>query len=725
SRHELGWAYCVLAFPSGAWEDFYAVGMPVLAATNIELSYGERRVLDSVSLSVEAAEKIGVVGRNGGGKSSLMKILAGLQKADQGSVVLTGGARAGYLSQEPVLSAGRTMREEAGDALAHVQELETELHDVFERMAGTEGDELDRLLKEQERIEHRIDAAGGLAQDHKVDAILHGLGFVDAQFDVPTEGLSGGQKARLSLAKLLLAEPEVLLLDEPTNHLDIEGRVWLETFLKDEFGGAVVLISHDRRLLDTVVTRIVEVDVVRGQGGRLIDYPGNYAAFRRQRGDRMETQARAWEKQQTAFKREAQFIAKYKAGQRAKQAKGRESRLERAKSQTTLERPLESAKMRLALPKAERAGEIVASVRGLKKEYRDETGSGRTLFDGVDLVIERGDRIGIVGPNGAGKTTFVRCLLGEIEASGGTVNLGTKLSIGYFTQTHDDLDPELSVVRYLQKIVRKQCPDQLLSEQAARDLAGAFLFTGQSQERELGLLSGGERARAVLAGLMASAKNVLVLDEPTNHLDIPSAERLEEVLRRPPSADEMALDETLAERGGGLFDGTLILISHDRALLEATCSKLIVLDGAGNAEVFLGRWSDWERKLGERRAARVARQSAAKTRKPAGNKGGLNGAGSTKAGAKSAANEKTKPVAVASGPKPVAKAEKSKWSWMRVEQLEAKIGVVEKELSGIDTKLADPDVWTDYERADSLTSRRDELKVELEGLEAEWVRKAE
>ena len=684
--------------------------MPVLAATNIELAYGERRVLDGVSLSVESGEKVGVVGKNGGGKSSLMKILAGLTKADAGSVVLTGGARAGYLSQEPVLSPGRTMREEAGDALAHVDELEADLHDVYERMAGAEGEALEKLLKEQERIEHKIEAAGGLAQDHKVDAVLHGLGFTDAQFDVPTEGLSGGQRARVSLAKLLLAEPEVLLLDEPTNHLDIEGRVWLETFLKDEFNGAVILISHDRRLLDTVVTRIVEVDPVRGRGGRLIDYPGNYAAFRRQRAERVETQRRAFEKQQTAFKREEQFIAKYKAGQRAKQAKGRESRLDRARDATTIERPLESATMRLSLPKAERAGDIVASVRGLKKEFRDEDGGGRTLFDGVDVVIERGDRIGIVGPNGAGKTTFVRCLLGQTQPTSGTVNLGSKLSIGYFTQTHEDLDPDLSVVRYLQKIVRRECPDQLLSEQAARDLAGAFMFSGPSQERELGLMSGGERARAVLAGLMASAKNVLVLDEPTNHLDIPSAERLEEVLRRPPTPDELALDETLAERGGGLFDGTLILISHDRAMLEATCSRLIVLDGKGGVEVFPGRWSDWERAAKRRAEGTETRRSeSAKGRAP------------TQRRSVAA----TKGSASVAAPKAVKGEKKSKWSWMRLEQLEEKIAAIEDELGGIDKELEDPEVWTDYERAEKLTTRRDELKVELEGVEAEWIKKAE
>jgi ATP-binding cassette subfamily F protein 3 len=475
--------------------------MPVLAATNIELSYGERRVLDGVSLSVEPAEKIGIVGRNGGGKSSLMKVLCGLIKPDSGSVVLNGGARSGYLAQEPILHPGRTLREEAGAALAHVDELEEQLHDAFERMAGARG----RGAREAaqgagaDRAPHR--SRGRLVQGHRVEAVLHGLGFTDAQFSVPTEGLSGGQKARLSLAKLLLAEPEVLLLDEPTNHLDIEGRQWLEDFLTEEFDGAVILISHDRRLLDNAWSRgSWRSSPVRGQGRAADRLPGQLRGVppaARRSGSRRSSGRGT--KQQTAFKREEAFIRKYKAGQRAKQAKGRESRLDRAKASTTLERPLEVAAMRLALPKAERPGEIVVRrwyAAGCARRTRQETtaSGGRVLFDDLDMVIERGDRIGIVGPNGAGKTTLVRCLLGEQDASAGSVNLGTKLSIGYFSQTHDDLDPELSVVRYLQRVVRKECPDQLLSEQAARDLAGAFLFTGQDQERELGLLSGGERA---------------------------------------------------------------------------------------------------------------------------------------------------------------------------------------------------------------------------------------
>ena len=674
--------------------------MPILAATNIELAYGDRRILDGVSLSVEPGERVGMVGRNGCGKSSLFKVLTGTLKADAGQVVLQGGARAAYLSQEPEFDGTRTLLDEAQAAFSHIDELEAELHGVFEAMAGAEGETLDKLLRRQESIEKKIDAAGGLATRHKVEIVLHGLGFVDAQFGVPVTGLSGGQRARLALAKILLGEPDILLLDEPTNHLDIQGRLWLEDFLKDEFRGAVLMISHDRYLLDAVVSRIIEVEPVPNQGGRLIEYPGNYRDFRKLRAERLEAQRRAWENQQTKFRQEEAYIRKYKAGQRAKQARGRESRLEREKATLTIERPLNSASMKLELPKAERTGDIVANVRGLRKAYPNEDGSARVLFHDLDLSIERGQRWGILGPNGAGKTTLVRCLLGEADPDAGTVSLGTKLAVGYFRQSHEAIDPDLTVVRYLQKSVRNECPDQLLSEQAARNLAGAFLFSGESQEKELGLLSGGERARAALAGLMASGKNVLVLDEPTNHLDIPSAERLEDALRLPKEG----------ERNGSLFDGTLILISHDRALLDACCDQLIVLDGEGNARAFNGNYSEWHAKQEAKLDAPKPRASKAKSSAPA----------------KSPERERRGSTPDASNSASTAtKPKKSKWSWMRIEQLEEKIAFLEERIAEIDKALDDPDIWTEIDRANALTTERDELKAELEGVEAEWLRKAE
>ncbi|GAB4385965.1 MAG: ABC-F family ATP-binding cassette domain-containing protein [Phycisphaerales bacterium] len=651
--------------------------MPVLAATNISHHYGDRAILDGVSLSIEPGERVGLVGRNGTGKSTLLRVLAGQLRPDAGQVVLQRGARAAYLVQDPEAVPGRTVKDQAESAFADLHAAHEELHRVFDAMAEADGDELQRLMRRQEEIERRIEAMGGLAIEHRIGQVLHGLGFSDDQFDLPVEVLSGGQRSRLALASILLQEPNVLLLDEPTNHLDIAGREWLEHFLRDEFKGAVVLVSHDRYLLDRVVHRIIETEQ-----GRLIDYPGNYAAFRQRREERRLAQWRAYENQQAVFKREEEFIRKYKAGQRAKQARGRETRLERLKGESAIERPIELSTLRLSLPRAERSGDLVITARELSKGYQDEQGRHRMLFSDLTITIARGERWGIIGPNGAGKTTLVRTLLGQIEPDAGQVRLGTRLSIGYYSQMHEELNPSLTIVEYLQGIVRRECPGQAMSEQAARDLAGAFLFSGPEQDKTLDLLSGGERSRVMLAGLMASAKNLLILDEPTNHLDIPSSERLEAAL-------------SLPERGGG-FDGTLIVISHDRAFLDATCDHLIVLDGRGGAQVFPGRYNEWE-------SMRHRGQPSASEPSP----------------------KPASPPAASPASRQAASRARSRFSWMRLEQIEQRMNELEQQVHRVDTELADPDVWRNIERADQLTRQRDDLKAELSELEEEWLRKAQ
>lgn len=676
--------------------------MPLLAATNLQHAFGNDVILDGVSLSVEAGERIGIVGRNGTGKSTLLRALGRLLRPDGGSLTVQRGCSTGYLEQDPTLDPEQTLRHEAGRAFSRLSDLHDQLDAVFEEMAGADGATLEGLLRRQARIEQEIEAAGGYAVDHRIDAVLHGLGFGDAQFTVRVSALSGGQRSRLALAKLLLEDPAVILLDEPTNHLDLAGREWLEGFLRDEYRGAVVMVSHDRYLLDRVVHRIVEVE-----HGRLIDYPGNYSAFRKLRAERRLAQLRAYEKQQTQFKREEAFIRQYKAGQRAKQARGRESRLERAKTDA-IERPLEMEQLRLALPRAERTGDIVASGRGLTKKYRRADGSEQVLFEDFDVQIGRGERWAIIGPNGAGKTTLIRTLLGEVTPDAGRVSLGTKLQIGYFAQSHEGLDPEWNVYRAIQRRVKDDTGGAvLLSEQEARNIAGAFLFSGQDQEKELGLLSGGERVRTVLAALLASAKNVLVLDEPTNHLDIPAAERLEAFLARPHT------DPKTGKTTGGTFDGALVLISHDRALIDATCDHLIALDGLGGAKVFPGTYSQWHQ-----HQEAQAPNDAAPPRGP--RRDAPSKPPATPAAARSAARS-------APGRGPDARPEparKNPFSWMRADQLEEKIGEFETRTREIDAELAEPSVWTDPDRANTLTEERDRLATELGQLEEEWLRKA-
>ncbi len=658
--------------------------MPVLTGTNLTLSYGENEILKGMSIAVEPNEKIGMVGRNGSGKSSLLKILMGMIKQDTGTVVVQQGSRIGYLHQNHALNSEDTLHEAAGRAFEIVDKLHEELEAVYEGMADAQGDALDKLLKEQERLDKAIESAGGYANDHKIDQVLHGLGFSDEQFSIQVKDLSGGQCARVALAKLLLESPTVLLLDEPTNHLDVDGREWLEGFLRDEYRGAVVLISHDRYLLDRVVSRIVEVE-----DGRLVEYPGNYAAFRKQRVERRVVMLRAYEKQQAVFKREEAFIRQFKAGQRAKQAKGRESRLDREKL-NAFERPIELDDMKLNLPKAERTGDIVVAARDIGKSYPNEDGSTKVLFNGLTFHIERGQRWGVIGPNGAGKSTLIRCLLTEQSIDSGSIKLGSKLAVGHFTQTHDDLEPDKTVYRHIQDTIKRETEDRvMMSEQDARNLAGAFMFSGKDQEKQIGVMSGGEQARAVLAALLASAKNVLVLDEPTNHLDIQAAERLESAIARTyenPKTGEITK---------GDYEGTIILISHDRALIDAVCDHMLVLDGDGGCEVFAGSYTEWK-------LSKTVVREAPKRTKPA-------------------------PTVAKVAPKPVNKMSsksKNKFSWMSIKKIEERMKELEIDVKRVDAELGDADVWTDYERANGLTERRDANKVELEELEAEWVNKS-
>lgn len=694
--------------------------MPLLACANIKYTIGTRTLLDGVALSIEDGERVGMVGRNGCGKSTLLKILMGRVKADSGSINVQKGARIGYLTQDPELNPDHTLREEAASGFVELLKLHQELDELFHEMALPENAAphlMERLMNRQNDLQHAIDAAGGFAVDHKVDQILHGLGFVDAQFGIKVRNLSGGQKGRLALAKLLLESPNLLLLDEPTNHLDIAGCEWLEEFLNNDFKGAVLMISHDRRMLDNVVHRIEEVEQ-----GRLIEYPGNYSAFTEIRAQRILTQHRAYENQQSQWAKEEEYIRRFSAGQRAKEAQGRLSKLERQKDLFALERPTEMGVMGFRLPEAPRSGDQVVVVREAGKVYenphptRDDEGeveaagtapaSKKTLFRDLTVTISRGERWAVIGPNGAGKTSLVRAMLAEMPLSSGTTKLGASVSIGYYQQLPPSTDGDMRVYEYLQFIIRKENPGQLLSEQQARDLAGAFLFSGQDQDKQIGSLSGGERSRARLAGLLASAKNLIILDEPTNHLDIPSAERLEHALK-------------IGQDGG--FTGTLILISHDRALIDAVCDHLIILDGEGNQTVFTGTYSEYQRKLAEAKKAANALAAKAKkpsppTQKPAqaapqAAKTPENGRGSAPGGKGGGGGKKSQP--------------KSEFSWMPSDKLEGEIEKLTRKVKAADDELASEEVYRDRARFAKTMAARDAAAAELAKMEEEWLRRAE
>jgi ATP-binding cassette subfamily F protein 3 len=439
----------------------------------------------------------------------------------------------------------------------------------------------------------------------------------------------------------------------------------------------VVVISHDRRLLDRVVHRIEEI-----HDGRVRSYPGNYEAFVALRAERHLTQMRVHEKQLDKIRSEERYIMRYKAGQRAKQARGRATRLERFKRDELVERPIELDSMRISLPSGPRVGDSVLVAEGISKKLGD-----RQLFRNLDLFIAPGDRIGIIGPNGTGKTTLVRTLLGELEPDTGTIKRSPKMHAGWFRQTHEHLDRTLNIWQHLQRTVPARPGGSKLTEQEARNLAGAFLFSGIEQEKALGELSGGERARAVIAGLVAGGHNLLVLDEPTNHLDIPSAERLEEALAMDP------------DDGG--FDGALLLVSHDRALLASTCDRLIVMDGHGNASLFDGTYDEWEAKrAADARAAATPKESQRRAPTPA-------------------------PAAKPS-PKPAEpKGKRSPLDNKSAEELESAIARMNARKTAIDEDLVSPALARDRAKLDRLLKEREQLEKDLAGHEEAWLRKAD
>lgn len=632
--------------------------MSLLTLSNVNIQYGNRLILEGASLSVQPQVRMGLVGRNGSGKSSLLNIMAGVQPPDSGTVDVRRGTRVGLLDQHPKFPAGMSVREVACTALAEVEAVEQALEQLYASMAAAEGAALQALMTKQSELESRLASLGGWSADHQVDATLHGLGFRVEMLDRPADVLSGGERARLALAKLLLEGPDLLLLDEPTNHLDLDGRRWLATWLAEDYSGAVMIVSHDRWLLDRVCTQMVDI-----RRANLELYNGNYTTFRSLRAERLETESRAWQKQQDLVRREQDYIRRYKAGQRAKQARGRESRLQRMIDESTLEQPEREAVAAMHLPPIRRCGDRVVSAEQIQVQAGD-----KLLVEDLSLEITRGDRIGIVGPNGAGKTTLVRCLLGDLPVQQGGIVQGAGVEAGWFRQTQGHLRDELAVWEYLQGVIKEAHGDA--SEQQARDLAGSFLFTSSDQDRLLGTMSGGERARAMIAGLFGCGCNVLVLDEPTNHIDLDTTQRLESVL-----AD------------GGPFDGTLILVSHDRAMLEATCHRLVVLDGQGGA-VVSHEPVDWvlDKRWG------------------------------------GSPMPKSSEVPVAS-PKAPPRKKKSKIERLSSEELERQLAEVESAMDTITEEMGQEEVWSDASALAECTARQKALQEQRTALEDEWMRR--
>jgi ATP-binding cassette subfamily F protein 3 len=512
--------------------------MSLLVAEGIHKGYGGRTVLAGVRVELARGERVGLVGANGAGKSTLLAVLAGRVPPEAGRVAVPRGVRVGYLGQEPDLGEGVTVRAAAAGAFAHLDAMEERLRELAERLAARPGDPI--LLAEYGSWQTRFEEAGGYDRAHRLTSTLRGLGLPEAVWDAPVAALSGGERIRLGLARLLLEAPDVLLLDEPTNHLDEAAVEWLEGCLTG-WRGAVLVASHDRLFLDRVATRILQL-----ADGRLKSYPGGYSAYRRQ----VEAEAEAREREEAARQAEVArleaFVARYRAGSRAAQARSRARRLERLRAEAR-EPEARQVPPQLAFRAGTAPGREVLVVEGLTHGYGD-----RLLFAPWDAVVVRGERIGVVGPNGAGKTTLLRLLAGEERPMGGTVVWGHGVRLAWLRQDLGGLDEGLTVLETLLEAF----PD--LGAPQARTVLARFGFRGDRPLDRVGALSGGERNRLWLCLLCLAEANVLLCDEPTNHLDLAAREALEEALVA--------------------YPGTLFVVSHDRYLLERVATRIWWLD---------------------------------------------------------------------------------------------------------------------------------------------------
>ena len=525
----------------------------MISVDNLTVSFGGWTLFDEISFLVNEKERIGLVGKNGAGKTTILKLIAGLQQPTSGAVTKNADCTIGYLPQQMQVADTTTLLAETAKAFEEVLALEAEI----ERLTAEIASRTDYESEEYEKLLHRLNDAndhyhilGGDTRDADIEKTLLGLGFRREEFDKPTREFSGGWRMRIELAKLLLRRPSIFLLDEPTNHLDIESIQWLEEYLKN-YNGAVLLISHDRAFLDNVTTRTIELSL-----GKIYDYKVSYSHFVQLRAERRAQQLAAYQNQQRLIEKSEEFIEKFRyKPTKSNQVQSRIKQLDRLERIEVEEEDL--ATLNIKFPPAPRSGQIVAEVKEVGKAFGDHR-----VFSGAEFTIHKGDKIALVGRNGEGKTTFARMLIGELEPTEGSIKIGANVSIGYYAQNQDDLmNGDFTVYDTLDRVAVGDIRTRL------RDILGAFLFRGEDIDKKVKVLSGGERSRLAMARMMLEPHNLLILDEPTNHMDMRSKDILKTALQK--------------------FDGTVVLVSHDREFLDGIVDKVYEFRDGGVRE-YLG-----------------------------------------------------------------------------------------------------------------------------------------
>ncbi len=621
--------------------------MPILSLQDVRKEYSGTVVLDGVSIDLNEGDKAGLIGANGAGKTTVLRIAAGLLEPDGGTVVRARGLDLAYLSQRPDIKPGHTVREEALRAFDHVRAYEERMRAVEREMESlAAGPELDAAVRRHARLHEMFEHHGGYEFESRVDKVLVGLGFDEKAAEKSASVLSGGEKNRLALARLLLEGAECLLLDEPTNYLDLDAIAWLEEFLA-AYDGTFVVVSHDRYFLDRVTTRILEIS-----RGAAASFRGNYSDYLVQKELRDESLRRAAEQQRKEIAKQEEYIRRNLAGQNTRQAKGRRRRLERLER---LEGPAREEAVRFKFAAVQKGGDRVLEAAGLSVAFGE-----RRLFEGLSLELVRGEALGVIGPNGCGKSTLLKALAGRRPSDAGQVKLGATTAIAYFDQEHSDLPRERTVVDFVHDLVPQ------LTDVQVRSFLGALSFRDDEVDKTIGSLSGGETSRVAIAELVLSKANVLLLDEPTNHLDLPTRGVLEEALED--------------------YPGTIVVVSHDRYLLDRIADRILLL-GPGGPRIFPGNFSDFAARMRADSSAEKAPSAKATTARP-----------------KAEPRKKLKP-----SPRK-----------RSLEAVERDIIVREEAIAKLHEELAREENWRDAEKQRRVKDDLARLMAELAALNYEW-----
>ncbi len=653
----------------------------ILSCSHISKSFGTDVILDDISFHIEDYEKTAIVGINGAGKSTLLKIIVGELSADQGEITLSKGKTLGYLAQHQDLTSHRTIYEELLEVKRSVLQMEERIRSLELEMKHAKGEQLEKMLETYTRLTHQFELENGYSCQSEIIGVLKGLGFSEEDFKREISTLSGGQKTRVSLGKLLLSKPDIILLDEPTNHLDMESIAWLETYLLN-YKGAVIIVAHDRYFLDRVVTKIIELDLGHGSV-----FQGNYSAYSQKKALVRQAQMKAYLNQQQEIRHQEEVIAKLKSFNREKSIKRAESREKMLAKIEVLEKPTEvNDEMNIRLEPDITSGNDVLTIKNLGKSF-----GHNHLFSHVDIDIKRGERVAVIGSNGTGKTTLLKIINQMLPADTGEITFGTKVHIGYYDQEHQVLHMEKTLFGELQDTY----PD--LNNTRVRNILAAFLFTGDDVFKRIGDLSGGERGRVSLVKLMLSNANFLILDEPTNHLDITSKEILEHALNQ--------------------YTGTVLYVSHDRYFINQTATRILELTG----ETFLNYIGNYDYYLEKKELMNNLYGTADSSQSPF----ATGSATSSLPWSSLKPSFETTSGQESSSIKQDWKAKKEEQARQRKKQndlkkTEEEISSLEEQDSALDKQLMKPEIASDVEKLMEIHKEKEALKERLEQLYEIW-----